>query len=150
MNNQTTFTLQIPVRAYVRKIILREHGPEPIRITQQSLLGKNVLAMLFDYAESEVPQHGCFGEPLSVEISTRLSRHFQKYEDVFQSGFYFEKVAQQMLVTYILGGVRAGRKAWDAMRDFLALYDISEDEYAAEAAYMVWKTWKTKHPEMTC
>lgn len=151
-HTEKTFAAKIPVRVFVKKIILREYGQEPILLTQKSLLGKQVMNMPFDlpfeFSGDDAALEKCYGEPLEVQISHRLWRHFTQYKSLFQAGYFFEKMCQLMLLTHMRAQVRAGREAWGSMVDFMALYDIGEDDYPLESAYAVWKTYKREHPTM--
>lgn len=148
---RTTFQAQIPIVPFVKQILLKEYGAEPIRITGQSLLGKQVMSFVLDLEDQglegiELPK--VYGTTIQIELSTRLWKFLQRYNDLFQAGMFFERMAQRMMIQHIIAQVRAGRTAWSAMEDFLLFYDIGEDEYAAMSAYELWKLWKKSHPHL--
>lgn len=134
-------TVEIPVLGYVKKVILKEFGPEPIRITQQGALGKSILAMPLDLPADDF-HLTAVGEKIKLEVSVRLSLHFKKYNDLFQAGYFYEKMVQRMLIQHIHAQFRLGVPAWRAMEDFYTLYNIGEDDYSMDAAYFIWKEYK--------
>jgi hypothetical protein len=138
----TATNLRLPVLPWVRKVLLYEFGPEPIRLTGYSLLGKHALGLPFDLPETERPPYDVGGCTVLCSISTRLWSNLQRYEELFQAGYYFEKVGQRMLLSHIVAAQRFGIPAKTAMLDWLDMYDLDEDEYSSEAAYQMWKVYK--------
>lgn len=142
-HTQYRVEVSIPVLPFVKKILIAEYGPEPILITRQTLAGKHMMTLPFDIEEAQQPEIKVYGEQVRCLLSKEVKRYvITKYYDLFQAGYFFEKMAQRMLVAHIRAQVRTGIEAWKAMDDFFTMYDIGEDDYSYEAAYEYWKAYK--------
>ncbi len=135
--------VRIPVLPYVRKVLLHEYGPEPILISGLTVLGKYFYSFPIDFPET--PSIEVKGEVMKFKISHVLYNHYKSYKELFQTGCYFEKVAQRMLLAHIEAQQRLGGKILDAIEDWFEMYGIEDGEdYTLTAAYELWKQFKKR------
>ena len=135
--------VKIPVLPYVRKVLLHEYGPEPILINNLTVLGKAMYSTPLDFPDFEPAE--VRGEAMKFHISHNLYGQYKQYKALFQSGCYFEKVAQRMLLAHIEAQQRIGGKILDAIEDWFEMYGIEEGvDYRLDAAYELWKAFKKK------
>lgn len=69
---------------------------------------------------------------LSVSISPNIAKHIGK--DVFSIGQYIDRFYKRMLAQYVQARSHSKTEKQQAIRDFLHLHHIDEDDYSEEAA----------------
>lgn len=122
---------------------MHEYGPEPIPVSGKTILGKYLHAFPLDFPELEIKE-GIHGEYVSFMVSKPLLPFFKSYDNLFQAGYYFEKVAQRMMLAHIEAQHRLGGTILDAIEDWREMYGIEEDELRLDAAYELWKQHKKR------
>lgn len=153
MHNTTTLTavfpsdgynVRLPVLPWVRKVMIAEFGPEPIRINGRSVLGKHMEALPFDLPEEhERPELHSAGSSVLVNVSARLWASVRGYDQLFQAGYYFEKIFQRMMVAHVRAQERHGVANLTAIRDWFDMYQLDiDDDYQLDAARELWKAYK--------
>lgn len=138
------YNVRLPVLPWVRKVMVAEFGPEPIRINGRSVLGKHMEALPFDLPEEhERPELATVGSAVLVNVSARLWASVRGYDQLFQAGYYFEKLFQRMMVAHVRAQARQGVPDLTAIRDWFDMYGLDiDDDYNLDAARGLWKAYK--------
>jgi hypothetical protein len=142
--HRDSYNVRLPVLPWVRKVMIAEFGPEPIRIAGHTLLGKHMKALPFDLPEkNERPDLDTAGSAVLVNVSALLWASVRDYNQLFQAGYYFEKLFQRMMVSHVRAQARLDVPNMTAIRDWLDMYGLDiDDDYSLEAAYELWKVYK--------
>lgn len=133
--------IAIPVLPYVKKILLKLYGNEPLLLVDKTLLAKSAVGIsMYIPEDTRVP--GC---TVRVQMSNRVLEYYADFKHAFQLGMYFERVAQQMMLTHIAAQKRMHRDSMSALRDFYEMYELTDDDYDIESAYRMWQENKRKY-----
>jgi hypothetical protein len=145
------YNIRLPVLPWVRKVMVAEFGPEPICINGRGLLGKHMEAFPFDLPEQEDrPELVTVGSAVLVNVSARLWANVQRYEQLFQAGYYFEKIFQRMMCSHVRAQARHGVPDLTAIRDWFDMYGLDiDDDYNIDAARELWKAYKAGRRELS-
>lgn len=141
-----SYNVRLPVLPWVRKVMVAEYGPEPIRITGHHLLGRHMKALPFDLPEEQDrPELATVGSAVLVNVSSLLWASVKDYNQLFQAGCYFEMLFQRMLVSHVRAQARLGVPDLVAIRDWFEMYGLDiDDDYNIEAARELWKAHKAR------
>jgi len=127
--------VEIPVLPHVKCLLIGIYGSEPLFAHEKNLLGKEI-DHFTNEPEPPAPVIRC--EKIKISISLRLKPRYNHTEALFSFGHYFEKVFHKLLHQHIIAQLRCKRSVKEAIRDFYALYDITENLYpiaSAERSY---------------
>lgn len=136
--------VRLPVLPWVRKVLLKEFGPEPIPVHGHSIFGKHMEALPFDVPEQEENQalQVC-GSYIVVRVSSLVWRSVRNYQHLFKAGFFYEKMIQRMMIAHIVAQERLGVANMTALKDWYDMYQLDiDDDYSLDAAYWLWKSYK--------
>ena len=134
---KTTEIIRVPVRSFVRKVLIGIYGDEPIHAGMYSAIGRELQeAYSFlpaDELWGEVPIPG---DSISIEMPQRLARHYNRWSTyrTVDLGCLFEKTALLLLLQHITAQVRCRVAITQALDDFYAMYGIEEDEMPRETS----------------
>jgi len=72
-------------------------------------------------------------------VSNSIAHHIACAKRQLRIGLYLHKVYQQEMINWMQAQHEAGIPAQTALKNFLARNGVSEDDYALDTAYTVWK-----------
>jgi hypothetical protein len=81
-------------------------------------------------------------EKVSLMVSPTLYRRLIAKQRYLTIGFLLHKIFQEEMLTYMRAQNNAGIPAQQALKEFLSLNGVSEDDYALDSAYTAWKRKK--------
>ncbi len=119
-----------------RKVLLAQYGAEPIALKNHD--------PLFDLMSGARPRHsaGVRNEHLSASIQVVVSRTLARAISLspHEIGWRLLRLHKQQLCWYAVSQVRLKGKgaAMPAIRDWLSLHEVDEEEYGLETAYKLW------------
>lgn len=126
----------MPCHPLSRKVLLAQYGPEPIALKNHD--------PLFDLMSGSLQRHsaGVRNEHLSATITFSVSRTIARslILSPHEIGWRLLRFHKQQMCWYAVSQVRLKGKgaAMPAIRDWLSLHDVEEDEYQLETAYKLW------------
>lgn len=140
--------IQIPITPYSFKYLLKKYGPGPYDISGASKTNQIRLAYRYLHlcAEPTAPLKRIPGCHIALDLGNDANLHKLKKlnEDLLKAGLFFEHEFNQAMKGFIEAQrLLAEKKSmpmseWSvsaALEDFLAFYEITEDEYSWESAY---------------
>lgn len=147
-----TEAISVPVRSFVRKVLLGIYGAEPIHAGMYSAIGRELQeAYSFlpaDELWGEVPIPG---DSIQLVLPQRLARHYNRWATyrTVDLGCLFEKTALLLMVQHVTAQVRCKLPITQALDDFYAMYGIEEDEMPRETSMKYYQRhrqerWKIK------
>ena len=142
MSNLPTFA--IPVRSHVRQYMLHLFGPEqPKAVHQNTLLGR-VVRMKVEkqpfrqLRRPEQPE----GSVYVLTLPTALKHYTITPESAKQIGEMFDKLFQQLMISFVLGHVVVSQNEREALRNFCKFYDIDPNEADLEVLRKIYRDYK--------
>lgn len=136
-------TLKIPCKSYVRKYLIARYGLNHT-ITKQSLLGMMVHEKLSkNYNPADYIRRS--GDVYEVVLTDWCFRNVGHSIDIptlnaLGSAMYY--LFREDLYLYVRQQLAKGEKATTAIKEFLQMFDITEDELKFETVY---RDYKRKH-----
>jgi hypothetical protein len=135
--------ITLAVSPLVRAILLSRYDGQPIEVHRSDALyfylqgdPVRVNATKFRRLNKELT------ERVTLRCSTTLYKRLSACKRYITVGYHLHKVFQQEMLTYMLAQHRAGVPAQAALKEYFALNGITEDDYALDSAYSVWKRKK--------
>ncbi len=129
-------TIEIPVLPHVKSLLISLHGPEPIVAHENNIFGKEIQSILLSYAQAELFPERMRGETVKMNISHRLAPYFQRFQNAFDLGCFFEKQFHLLLHTYVDAQMQAGIKQETAIKNFFLRHQVDPELYDIIAARM--------------
>lgn len=129
--------IKIPVKGYVKKVLIGLYGAEPIHAGMYTAIGRELQeAYSFLPADELWAEVAMPGEQLQVAIPQQLARHYNRWKTyrLIDLGTMFEKTCQLLMMQHITAQVRCKVSITTALDDFYAMYHIEEDELPRETA----------------
>lgn len=152
----TSKIIEIPVRSYVKKVLMSkkvwvkktDDGRVVLKTNYNTLLGKAVYNMIADLPEELGFPESLPMDKISIELPHRVAIYYTRYGlwKVFELGVYYERVVQDMMLQHIAAQVRCNRSISKAIADFMAMYGIEDIEYESRTAEQLWFKWKMHFP----
>lgn len=143
MSKPTVFA--IPVRAHVRQFLLKEFGPEPWQIHQNTFMGRTVRMKVekLPYRQLDRPEP-IVGSVLRLTLPTALKHYTLTSSSAKEVGEMLDKFFQQQMIQFVKGQVAVTQNERAALRSFYKLYDINPSDYDLEEARKVYRDYKDK------
>lgn len=119
-----------------RKVLLAQYGAEPIALKNHD--------PLFDLMSGTLQRHsaGIRNESLSATIQFALSKSIARSLTLspHEIGWRLLRFHKQQMCWYAVSQVRLKGKgvAMQAIRDWLSLHEVNEEDYGLETAYKLW------------
>jgi hypothetical protein len=79
---------------------------------------------------------------ITVVVSNSIADHITANHRQAKLGLFLHKVYQEEMVNYMHAQNKCGTPAQTALKDFLKSNGVTEDDYALDTAYTVWKRKK--------
>ena len=134
--------IKIPCHPLCRRVILAEHGVEPVSLLKPDSL----FDILAGYAINNVPARNLaqFTSSITLNLPDNLADHLQANPWGAAERLY--RYCKEKLVWYVFAAEHAHGKghARPAVRQWLDLYDVDEDEYGVDNGYKLYQRegWK--------
>ena len=143
MSKPTVFAL--PVHAHVRQFLLKELGPEPINIHQNTFMGRSVRMKTekLPYRQLDKPV-AVTGPVLKLVLPTALRHYSLTLESAKQIGEMLNKFFQQQMIQFVKGQVAVTQNERAALRSFYKMYEINPTDYDLEEARKVYRDYRDK------
>lgn len=135
----------IPVRDHVRQFLLKEFGPEPWQIHQNTFLGRTVGMKVekLPYRQLDRPEP-ITGSVLRLTLPTALKHYTLTPESAKKLGLVLDKFFQQQFIQFVKGQVAVTQNERGAVRCFYKLYDINPSDFDLEEARKVYRDYKDR------
>jgi hypothetical protein len=137
----------IPVRSHVRQFLLKEFGPDPWAIHQNTFMGVTVKMKVQKQPfrqglrlEPEAAQ----GAVLRLTLPTALKHHVLTGESCKSIGDMLNKFFQQQMFQFVQGQAAVTGNDRQALRCFYKLYDINPSDYDLEVARKAYRDYKDR------
>ena len=129
--------ITLRVHPLTRRVLLSEYGAEPLRIGQRDILYSALTTgQTFDRNDLTHADRLLTGT-VSLEVSDSLAEHLRlKWRMV---GLHLFRWHKDWMFRFAATRVRSGTSAKGAIREWLDLYDVGEDDYSADTAYKKWQ-----------
>lgn len=135
--------VSIPVRPFVKKIILIEEGEEPIKVRLDTLLGRLIYSSVGKQAIS-IKMKEEYSEVLEFDLPRKISDYsFNRVKLALINETYYQRFKDIMFV-YFRAQTKAGLTLREAIDNFFEDYQIGEDEYNRETARREWNRYLNK------
>lgn len=142
---------RVPILPYLKKFILGQlydGQDEPIKVEEDSPLGRSVMSILIDKRQvaSSVARsfHGReYDDALRIVLSHSMMDRSPSIKKLARLNLEFDSLFRTALFVWVKAQNQNGIPAYTAVQAFLDEYDITEEEYAHAAAYGAWKRFKS-------
>lgn len=133
------------MHAHVRQFLLKELGPEPVSIHQNTFMGRSVRMKTekLPYRQLDRPV-AASGPVLKLVLPTALRHHTLTAESAKQIGEMLNKFFQQQMIQFVKGQVAVTQNERAALRSFYNLYEINPSDYDLEEARKVYRDYRDK------
>lgn len=141
-------SIELRVHPLTRRVLLSEYGAEPLRIGQRDILYSALTTgQSFDRNDLRFANR-LLSATITLEVNDVLAEHLRvKWRLI---GLHLFRWHKDWMFRYTASMVRSGKSAKGAIREWLDLYDVGEDEYGADTAYKKWQRsgwfFKEKNP----
>ena len=136
----------IPVHPMSRKILLTEHGSEPIKITSHNFLYHQLSYSRVQDATNLKHLQQVLTSQIVVVSDAKLIGHLRN--ELHQVGNFLYGYHKDMMTSYVLSQTELGGEAREALRKFYKTYKIEEDDYDQDSAYRYWSRFIEKKREI--
>jgi len=131
---------RIAVPCFVRAYLIGVYGGRP----SINYRDKHYAAIPIALADGQVPADYNFKECyIEIETTANLADMIAHTGPLFEMdrrlSYYFYKDFRAAANMYIFGSVQAGSRQLAAVRSFLDLFKISEDDYSEATLYKLWQ-----------
>lgn len=82
-------------------------------------------------------------EHITLNVSSLLAKRLRRDRRRLRVGFYLHKIYQEQLLYFVEAQVMAGQPAQTAMKAWLQMNGVQEDDYGLDSAYTAWKRRKS-------
>ncbi|WP_375418146.1 hypothetical protein [uncultured Hymenobacter sp.] len=136
----------IPMRPHVKQYFLKEFGPEPLQIHQNTFLGRMVAMNVEKQPYRQLHRVVAPSEQASYRLTlpTALKHYVLTLESLREMGETLDKFFQQQLILFVKGQIAVTGNERAALRSFFKLYEINPSDYDLEAARKVFRDYKDK------
>lgn len=135
-------TFKIPIKPHLKKFIMKAFDyVEPIKVEEDTFLGKNIMSLIIDKRSVSVPWEG-YSEEVVLELSKQMAERSPKVRRLARINILLDRVFKQSLFLWVKAQHEAGIVPFQATKNFLAHFGIEEKEYSHDAAYRAWLRWK--------
>lgn len=132
----------IPVHPVTFKILIKENEVIDILHGKDVVIIGNSNTMLNDLLMwgkmTHIDKRASVAHRMTHAISIKHSQSIKRPENV---GFYLHKMYMRKMMEYVHAQVMVNVQAMTAIRNFVALYDITEDELSEETIGRLWRRW---------
>lgn len=135
----------IPVHPMSRKILLTEHGSEPIKITSHNFLYHQLSYSRVQDATNLKHLKNVLTAKIIIVSDSKLIRRLKN--ESHQVGSFLYGYHKDMMTSYVLSQTEIGGEAREALRKFYNTYKIDEDDYDQDSAYRYWTRFSEKKRE---
>ena len=151
-----TKVIEIPVKSYVKKVLLAkrdwirigDNGEPILKTNHNTLVGKAIFNLIADLPEEFGFPESLPMDKILIELNARTANYYTKYGlwKVFELGVYYERIVQDLMMQHIAAQIRCNRSIAKAVSDFFLMYSIEEGEYERRTAEQLWFKWKRQFP----
>jgi hypothetical protein len=136
--------IKIPVKPHIKKFILKSfRSAEPLRIEEDSLLGKHCMSLLIDRRQGKAPNYNDLQTAtLQLDLSAELSKRTPSVKKLERLNLYFEKLFKHSLYTWVHACAACQVNPYNATRTFVEYFDFDENQYTHDAAQRAWLRYK--------
>jgi hypothetical protein len=135
----------IPVRAHVRQFLLKEYGPEPWPIHQNTFMGRTVRMKVEKLPYLQLNRsEASVGSAVRLTLPTSLKHYRLTAESLKQLGEMFDKLFQEQMIQFVKGQVAVTQNERGALKCFYKLYEIDPSDYDLEEARKVYRDYKDR------
>lgn len=132
--------IHLPVAPLSRKILLAEYGPEPIHLGERNLLYRQMC-----YRVDRTPWLKRHQQLLTTSIQISINKHLWEKvrQEPHQVGYHLYELHKDRMFTWVSGRVSGvDKEQLKAIRKYLEMYQVEEDEFGLDTAYRIWKRFK--------
>jgi hypothetical protein len=135
----------IPVRDHVRQFLLKEYGPDPWAIHQNTFMGRTVRMKVekLPYLQLNRPEL-LTGSAIRLTLPTALKHYRITVESAKQLGEMLDKHFQEQMIQFVKGQVAVTQNERAALKCFYKLYEIDPSHYDLEEARKVYRDYKDR------
>ena len=131
--------IEIPVLPHVKCLLISLYGSEPLKVSENNLLGREFQFIFLNKSSS---QEKINGEKITIQLSARLTPYFYKFKTAFSLGCYFEKQFHVLLFTHIEAQKSCGITPVNSIKNFYLKYSIDENFYTIPCALEAYRRLK--------
>lgn len=142
---------KVPILPHLKKFImgqLYEGHAEPIKVEEDSPLGRSVMSILID--KRKVTGSSAVGfmdkeytSTLRLQLSSQMMKRSPRINKLARLNLEFGEIFRQSLFVWVKAEKKNGVAAFPAVQNFLEEYGIEEAEYSKDAAYKAWQRYRT-------
>ena len=133
----------IPISRFTKRIFdARYTGEEPYRITRSDETYHHLSAEPIRGSVCFTKLNKLLTEEVCLRVSSVLARRLRAKRRQIFIGEHLHKILQAKMLTFIEAQVLAEVPAQRALKNFLEMNGITEDDYSLETAYTAWKRYK--------
>ena len=141
---------KVPILPHLKKFIIAQlyNGQEePIKVVEDSLLGRHIMSILID--KRNVTGSGAVGfmdkeytSTLRLQLSSQMMKRSPRINKLARLNLELGEIFRQSLFVWVTCAKSYGIAAFPAVQHFLEEYGIEESEYSKDAAYKAWQRYQ--------
>ena len=128
---------------FVKKIILKQEGPEPIQVRLDSILGR-VIHTTVGRGKGKAQGYEDFPESLHLVLPKSVTKYSWNRVKLTLLGDMYYQIFQREMIVYIEAQIQAGLRIKDAIENFYQYYGITDFEYQYGSARRAWNRHKNE------
>jgi len=132
----------LPVAPITAKVLLREYGSVPIKLTNHDILFHQLSYTRVRVESNIQKMQTALTTSIEFVLSEKLASRIKKH--VHQIGYHLYQLHKQKMMEFIDAQVKAGMEATASLKNFYSEYLIDDDDFDFETAYRYWKRYKVK------
>ncbi len=137
-------TITLPTKPHLKKFILKVYGPEPIKVREDSNMGRHIMSILIDKREAGDNHNDQYTERLKISLSQDMSKRSPRIKKLLRLNFFIDNDFKESLYIWVFGQINAGINPYNATRNFCEHFNFDETEYTHDAAQRAWLRYINK------
>ncbi|MCH2046311.1 MAG: hypothetical protein MK212_19510 [Saprospiraceae bacterium] len=135
--------IELAVTPLVQSILLSRYTEYPIKVNRSDALYYYLQGDLIRANETKFRKLGKeLSKRVKVKVSDNLFNRLQFRERWVTVGYYLHKIYQQEMLIFMKAQHIAGVPAQTSLKEYFKINQVTEDDYALDSAYTVWKRKK--------
>lgn len=141
---------KVPILPHLKKFVLAqlyEGQQEPIKVEEDSPLGRAVMSILIDKRQvttsvARSSHNKEYDHTLRLILSHAMMERSPSIKKLARLNLEFDEIFRQAIFIWVKAQKQNGVASSVAVQNFLEYYSIEEHEYSKDAAYKAWQRFK--------
>jgi hypothetical protein len=141
--------IKVPVKPHIKKVLLAEHGPEPVPASQSNLIGLIASSRISNHQKTTYENRSAYKIFITLKISYRMNKDLMiNKKRLACISANLDNLFRIKFLGYLEAQMDMGTGLYKSIGNFVSKYNISEEEFSEEAAVQMYKR-SIKHLKKT-